>query len=391
MPKMSVVYVSEQAPMSYRQSLFLAGPTPRSPDVPSWRPEALHILTTLGYEGVVFVPEWRDGSRHADYTDQIEWEERHLHMADGIAFWIPRSLETLPGFTTNVEFGIWMESGKAVLGTPAEAPEVRYLRHYAEKLCVPTANTLTATLEAALAAIGDGAERTGGEREIPLLIWKTPHFQSWYLAQKQAGNRLDSARVVFTFRVGPDRRFVLFWALHVDIYVASEDRHKTNEVVLSRPDIATVMMYLPGDTARDTKVILIREFRTTAETRDGMVHELPGGASLKPQADPLDVATQECRSETGLSLKPERVRRHEARQLASTVTTHQAHLFSVELRPEEFDQLLPLDGEQFGDNTETERTYIEIRTLDQILKTEDVDWSTLGMILRVIAGEDSAH
>ena len=45
MPKMTVVFVGEQAPRSYRQSLFLAGPTPRVPDVLSWRPEALQILT----------------------------------------------------------------------------------------------------------------------------------------------------------------------------------------------------------------------------------------------------------------------------------------------------------------------------------------------------------
>jgi len=47
------------------------------------------------------------------------------------------------------------------------------------------------------------------------------------------------------------------------MYIKSEDRHKTNEVVLSRPDISTVVGYLPhSDDLMETEVVIVREFRS---------------------------------------------------------------------------------------------------------------------------------
>jgi hypothetical protein len=58
-PPMNVVFADE--PLEFRPpSLFLAGPTPRSAEVASWRPGALHILSELGFGGSVLVPERRD-------------------------------------------------------------------------------------------------------------------------------------------------------------------------------------------------------------------------------------------------------------------------------------------------------------------------------------------
>jgi hypothetical protein len=59
-------------------------------------------------------------------------------------------MATLPGLTTNVEWGRWESSGKVVLGTPADAPHTRYLRHYAQRYGVATADTLDETMSAAL-------------------------------------------------------------------------------------------------------------------------------------------------------------------------------------------------------------------------------------------------
>ena len=36
--KMKVIYSPEPMPEAFRQSIFLAGPTPRSPEIESWRP-----------------------------------------------------------------------------------------------------------------------------------------------------------------------------------------------------------------------------------------------------------------------------------------------------------------------------------------------------------------
>ena len=138
---MQVVYAKEPLPSSPK-SLFLAGPTPRSSEVLSWRVEALRHLQEAKFDGLVFTPEPRDGQWAGDYTDQIEWETEGLQRAVKILFWIPREMKTLPGLTTNIEWGIWAASGKVVLGTPPEAEHVRYIRHMARKLKVATFNNL---------------------------------------------------------------------------------------------------------------------------------------------------------------------------------------------------------------------------------------------------------
>lgn len=380
---MEVVYAREIAPEKISKSIFLAGPSPRSVDVQSWRPQALKILEEKGYDGVVFIPEPR-GTWEKDYDGQIEWEETYLNMADCIIFWVPREMKNMPALTTNNEWGKWEDSGKVVWGSPDEAEKVRYQLYYAEKFKVPISATLEDTIDSALAFIGEGALRTSGEREIPLYIWKTDHFQEWYRAQKNAGNRLDGARVVWTFRVGPERKFVFFWALHVNVFIANENRHKTNEVVLSRPDIATIVMYQRGSTLEDTTIVLIREFRSPSVSADGYVWEIPGGSSFKPKGDPRELAAAECEEETGLRVNPSRIIHHHSRQMVATLSAHKAHLFFVELTAEEIESLKKQNGIAHGVVEDTERTYVEIISLGEILNENKVDWSMLGMILSVI-------
>lgn len=109
-------------------SIFLAGPTPRSRDVQSWRPEAIEFLDRLGYKGQVLVPEHKvKGMEKVDYTDQVEWEHYGLENATKIVFWIPRDLKTMPALTTNVEFGRYVTSGRALYGRPDNAEKCRYL------------------------------------------------------------------------------------------------------------------------------------------------------------------------------------------------------------------------------------------------------------------------
>lgn len=165
------VYVGEPFPDPVTKQLFLAGPTPRDDQTPSWRPEALCILEKLGYDGHVYIPERRGGGWHHDMTEQIEWEEAGLKRADCILFWIPRVMATMPGLTTNVEFGMWCQSGKVVLGSPPGASHVGYLHYYAQKLAVPNSDRLEQTVIWALMMIGDGAERRGIATNMPLQIW----------------------------------------------------------------------------------------------------------------------------------------------------------------------------------------------------------------------------
>jgi hypothetical protein len=138
-------------------SLFLAGPTPRSADVPSWRPEALELLQGLGFQGLVLVPERRDWSVKFSYLDQVEWEYAGLESCSVIAFWVPRDPQTLPGFTTNVEFGRYVGSGRCVYGRPEGAPHTRYLDWLYTKLTGrPPQSTLRGTLRVAVEVVGQG-------------------------------------------------------------------------------------------------------------------------------------------------------------------------------------------------------------------------------------------
>lgn len=135
-------------------SIFLAGPTPRSKEVLSWRPEALEILHGLGFAGTVLVPERRDWTARFAYLDQVEWEFAGLEGCTVVAFWVPRDLGTLPGFTTNVEFGRYVGSGRCVYGRPMDAPQTRYLDWLYTKLAGRhPETTLPETMRAAVEAI----------------------------------------------------------------------------------------------------------------------------------------------------------------------------------------------------------------------------------------------
>ena len=372
-----VVYAHEAPPEVICASIFLAGPTPRDADVASWRTDALALLAERGFTGVVFVPEPRDGAWVRDYDGQVAWEEAHLHMADVVLFWLPRELTRMPGLTTNDEWGTHKHSGKVVFGAPPGAAKVRYQQYYAEKLHIPTADSLAGTIDAALAELGAGAERRGGERQVPLHVWRTHAFQAWYAALSAAGHRLDGARLEWVCRSGPGRRWLFLWALRVDVYVPAEDRSKRSEVVIGRPDVAAVVMHRGGE------VVLVREFRSAVRNARGMVLELPSGSSFDASLAADRVAAEEVHEETGLRVEVERLVPVGSRQVAATLLGHHARLFVVELSADEMAWLAAHAGVQRGSYA-GERTYVEIRRVEELLGGDDVDWSTLGMILAAL-------
>ena len=227
-----------------------------------------------------------------------------------------------------------------------------------------------------------GRAAAPGECEVPLPVWRSGSFQRWYAAQTSAGNTLLGARQVWTFSTGPRQQFLLYWALHVRIYVPAEDRIKSNEVVISRPDTSVVALYKRSATLDDTIVVLVREFRSSASTRDGLVHELPGGSG--PAAtDAMDQAISEVEEEAGLAIDIQRIRTHGDRQLAGTLSAHHARLFAAEITSDELDRLRTTRSAPHGTG-DTERTWTEITTFGEIRKNPLVDWATLGMIAEVL-------
>lgn len=378
-----VVYAHEAAPDPIFASVFLAGPTPRDAATPSWRPEALRLLEARGFAGTVFVPEARGGAWSRDYDGQIAWEEAHLHMADVVLFWVPRALQGMPGLTTNDEWGVHKSSGKVVFAAPPEAEKVRYQRYYADKLHVPVAEELDAAIGAALEMIGAGAERRGGERSVPLHVWRTPAFQAWYAALVGAGRRLDGARLEWLCRSGPVRRWLFSWALRVEVHVPEEGRSKTSEVVIGRPDVAAVVMLRRAPEPLRSRVVLVREFRSAVRNAAGMVLELPSGSSFDDALAPVQVAVEEVHEETGLRVDAARLRAVGARQVAATLLSHHAHVYAVDLTEDELAWLTEHEGVVRGASP-GERTSVRVREVGELLAGGEVDWSTLGMILAAL-------
>lgn len=379
---MDIVYYNEDFPDAVTKSIFLAGPSVRSgQDIESWRKDAIQILDDIGFDGTVYIPEFRDpeDKKSFSYSKAVEWEDKFLNAADCIVFWVPRSKD-LPGFTTNVEWGRWECTGKVVLGFPKDAEKMSYLEYYANKYHAPVEHTLTATLEQALEMLGDGAERTGGERYVQLSVWKTKSFQNWYEAQTNAGNKLLSAKLFWLFKPNSKAK-VFLWVVKVAVYIASEDRVKNNEFVLSRTDISTVLLWKKNLPLEQSEIVIVKEFRSPANTEDGFIREMPGGSSPS-EGDATETAAEEIHEETGFYLDPARLKEHGARQLMGTLSAHKAHFYSARITEEEMDYFKSQKGVAHGNEEDSERTFIEVYTIRDLLnKKIEVDWSTMGQIL----------
>ena len=135
------VFATDMIPPS-GDKVFLAGPTPRDLDVKSWRPLMVKKLREAGYKGHILMPEKENPEDGYDYDLQVDWEEKALNASDLILFWVPRKLDNMPGFTTNIEFGQWMNSGKIALGHPKNAEKMRYMIHKSEKYNIPYFNKM---------------------------------------------------------------------------------------------------------------------------------------------------------------------------------------------------------------------------------------------------------
>ncbi|MFE9557151.1 nucleoside 2-deoxyribosyltransferase domain-containing protein [Streptomyces sp. NPDC006692] len=193
-----VVHVDEEPPDAWSAAVYLCGPTPGDPRRPSWRPAAVAALRT-GWSGegtlVVFVPEPSAGGNYPAYAGQVAWEEEAMRLSDVVLFWIPRDMARLPGLVSNIKWGAWCRSGRAVLGAPPRAERMEYLLHFAKALQVPVEQTVEDTVRAALDRVGPGVRRLAGERAVPLPVWRTEPFQRWYAVRTAAGERLLDAHV----------------------------------------------------------------------------------------------------------------------------------------------------------------------------------------------------
>ncbi|OPZ79296.1 MAG: hypothetical protein BWY78_00132 [Alphaproteobacteria bacterium ADurb.Bin438] len=179
---MKKVFYVDGIPNEITKSIFLAGPTPRNGACKSWRQDAIRILEEKGYDGTVIIPEAKDFTGNYDnleYQGIIDFERARLNLCDVILFWVPRS-DLLPAFTTNIEYGNFIKTGKIVIGAPKDAPKTGYLRYMASERNMPFFDSLEDTINETLKVIGNGVLRQKDEVLVPLNIYNDEYFKNWH-------------------------------------------------------------------------------------------------------------------------------------------------------------------------------------------------------------------
>ncbi len=391
---LKIVRSPEPTPEELTKSLFLVGARTFAASDPPWQLKMIEFLRQAGFDGTVFLPFPDDELSIANDADRIEWQCKHLALADVIAAWCPYDSTSPHEITTGIQLGEWLRSGKLLYGRPAEPPNVRYLDVLYSEInqgLDPPFNAPCESLEQlaqqCVERLGDGAERRGGERSVPLFVWRSPQFQVWYQDLVAAGNRLETADLLWTFRIPQASNVVFCFSLRAKVWVTAEKRYKDNEFIVSRPDISSVCAYFPDPQSHeflDTKILLNREFRLPGRTPDGFLRDLPSGSSFCPDQGALAVAVNELKEEIGIEIESDRFRYVTDRQLAGTFGTHKAYLFAVELTGDEVQHLEALEqsGASAGIVGETEQTYVEVRTIRQILNQKLLDHACIGMIFQ---------
>jgi 8-oxo-dGTP pyrophosphatase MutT (NUDIX family) len=385
MNKMTVVYSQEPFPKDEMKSIFLAGPVPRKEYELSWKNEALEILDSMGYNGVVYIPENRNPEQkegNFDLQAQLDWEYTCMCACDAIVFWIPREMRSdfeMIGLTTNVEFGRFLNSNKLFCGCPDEAPRMEYLKLISRDK-YEWHNTLEDTLKSVVQYLGRGMYREDEEIKIPLHIYKSKQFQNWYKQQLNVGNYLTGFNMEYEF-VMPKAKQMFLEIFHPSVYIAKEDRVKDNEFVVARTDMSYILAYYKKEDIMDSEIVLCEEFRSPINNNEEMVFELPGGSSLNPNDDVLSTASKELEEETGLKLDKNRFEQVALKQSAATLCSHKIALFRVELTEEEINSLKK-DNSIHGVIEDTERIHLHVMKVSEAL--DMVDWTNTGMILNGI-------
>lgn len=388
----NIVFADQEIPTEIIKSIFLAGPSPRTKDIIDWRHEALSLFEKNEFNGTVFIPVpkerfyGKDDSPDWTYDNQVEWECNARSVSDIILFWVPRDIKNgMPAFTTNIEFGEDLHSGKIIYGRPDNAEKCRYLDKRILEIKGHVHNNLNELIVDSISQLGNGSFRQNGEVYVPLFIWNSEQFISWYNQLKDNGNKLIKAKLLHHAKFS--NGYLFSFILSVNIWVESEKRFKSNEFVFSRKDISSILPYYKE--GNKTFVVLVKEFRSPVRNTSGFVYELPGGSALNPGILPEENAQHELMEETGIHIEDfSRFVFVDNKQINATLSSHHSYLYKVELSKEEFQEVQKSVQEKkvFGLIDDTEVISLEIISICDIMKFP-LDYSMIGMILGALISD----
>jgi 8-oxo-dGTP pyrophosphatase MutT (NUDIX family) len=371
-----VIYLGETLPPAFSASVYLA-----CAGAAAFREELTAQLAAAGFDGVVFVPEPRAGGSAADAALEA-WRTEALGISDVLVLHTGDGGAPSPGSLSL--WADWPRTGRMIVcGPRCEGIS----RQAAQRLLF--ADTPADVAALVLKFLRPGAVRRAGERTVPLSLWRSPSFQSWYRALSRAGHFVEEIDVEWTHRSRGMGRPPFLWAMRPRVRVRGERRQLSGEVVIGRADVSVTVLYhrRPETAPLDTQVVLVREFRAAVRNRGGFAWMLPGGSAAQAgerRSDPRHTAVQEVFEETGLRLPSEQLQPVHSgdRQLVASLASYHAQVFRVELTDEQLAALLATAaaGKALG-ATPSERCFVSVRRLGDVLNDADFDWSHLGMLM----------
>ena len=174
--------------------------------------------------------------------------------------------------------------GKCILGFPKGASHMDYIVHVNSNGEFQSPIVFRKPYKRHFLGWGTVYLREGGEVEVPLRIWNMPAWREWIASLKAAGNRLDAAKVLWSgggnTKKGGENNVPFAYCIWVKVWINGENRYKENEVVFGRGDVYHgVGICLDERENLNSKVVLVKEFRSPGKNRDGYVHETPGGSN----------------------------------------------------------------------------------------------------------------
>ena len=146
-----------------KNAIFLAGPCPR-PNYreADWREKIYDLFDALEFRGILINPtnDKFDTYNSDELRLQTDWEHEGMKRASAIIFWMDRSNDH-PGFTTNVEIGMWLGKKGVFAAMPPECTKNanRYIRIKLEEAGQKVYDSLEDVIQAVVADLNIGGRK----------------------------------------------------------------------------------------------------------------------------------------------------------------------------------------------------------------------------------------
>ena len=377
------VYNLEQPLKIITKSIFLLSSDSNTND--NWEEPIIKALEDNGFNGTVFINKNRnrfEGDNHVDRFIKIRrWRNKWLDRVDAIIFCITGN-PTLTDADKSVGFEEFVSQNKAFVFTRIKGMNGQYTDYLRSiPMLNPNTEDIDSFAKRVLEYLDSGATRQGPERNIPLEIWKNNSFAGWLqnIGMSDIGEVLKDISPIFSL-TDPSTNESFLWIVKPTIYLEEENRTKDCEIVIGRPDICSMVIYTNEE---DPRVVLVSEFRPSVRNITGRVTELPSG-SYHEGSDALPSALAELKEEAGLLIglnQKSNAVKVGAKQMMSTLCATQNIAYKMLIDSSEMDKIEEfVKDKTFGLKEESEITYVEVRRYSEILRSEDIDWSVIGII-----------